>query len=216
MSDMTAHNGHSHRRDRVDHSKTDCVAQRGVGDAECHTAPTEEVLPRRRTSPILLVLLALLGALLVAEWNLSTLVWCVAVASVVAVVASRWLYPECDRAQLGIALPRLWVACLYAWVLVRNIILSSLSVARVVLTGRSSPRIIRITTKLQNPTARLILAHSITLTPGTLTVDMVGPYIYVHWLEATTAHSIKAGDIIKGDLERLLEKMFGEPRDGSP
>ena len=47
---------------------------------------------------------------------------------------------------------------------------------------RIKPGIVRTRTALKSPIGRLILANSITLTPGTLSVDIEGDEIFVHWV----------------------------------
>lgn len=44
------------------------------------------------------------------------------------------------------------------------------------------PGIVRIKTSLKSDEAKTFLANSITLTPGTLTVDIVDDWLYVHWI----------------------------------
>ena len=46
------------------------------------------------------------------------------------------------------------------------------------------PAIVRIKTNLKHPTARLLLANAITLTPGTLSVELKGEWFYIHWVVA--------------------------------
>jgi multicomponent Na+:H+ antiporter subunit E len=54
----------------------------------------------------------------------------------------------------------------------------------------------------------VILANSITLTPGTITLNLDDDHLIVHWLDAETIHSKYAGELIKGDFERLLKRIF--------
>ena len=71
------------------------------------------------------------------------------------------------------------------------------------------PAIVRIKTRLKNPVARLLLANSITLTPGTLTVEMEGPWLYIHWVVADTTDVDKASREISAGFEKYLEVMYG-------
>jgi len=56
---------------------------------------------------------------------------------------------------------------------------------------------------------RLILANSITLTPGTLTVDIEGDTLYIHWIDAKTADMGSATDKIVRKFEKYLEVIYG-------
>jgi multicomponent Na+:H+ antiporter subunit E len=42
------------------------------------------------------------------------------------------------------------------------------------------PGIVKVRTRLKSPMGRLLLANSISLTPGTLTIEMEGEWLYVH------------------------------------
>ncbi|MBC7189819.1 Na+/H+ antiporter subunit E, partial [Candidatus Aerophobetes bacterium] len=61
---------------------------------------------------------------------------------------------------------------------------------------------------LKSDLARVILANSITLTPGTLTLDLKEDHLVVHWLKAKTTHSHYAGRLIKGHFEIWLQKIW--------
>ncbi|RZN61159.1 Na+/H+ antiporter subunit E [Methanonatronarchaeum sp. AMET6-2] len=54
-----------------------------------------------------------------------------------------------------------------------------------VITGKITPGIVEIKTGLTNDVSKTILANSITLTPGTLTVDTEEDTFYVHWMNVT-------------------------------
>jgi multicomponent Na+:H+ antiporter subunit E len=44
------------------------------------------------------------------------------------------------------------------------------------------PGIVKVKTTLKSDEAKTFLANSITLTPGTLTVDIIDDWLYVHWI----------------------------------
>lgn len=70
------------------------------------------------------------------------------------------------------------------------------------------PGIVKIKTSLTTDMAKTFLANSITLTPGTLTVDIRGDELYVHWIY------VKGRDIeewtrnIAGRFEPILRRIF--------
>ena len=66
-------------------------------------------------------------------------------------------------------------------------------------------RVIRFQTCLQNQVAKVVLGNSITLTPGTITVDIEGDQFTVHALSDTAAESL-----LDGDMERRVAWVFGE------
>ena len=60
---------------------------------------------------------------------------------------------------------------------------ANLDVAYRVLTGRINPGIVKVKTNLKTNLATALLANSITLTPGTLTVDVGrGDELFIHWI----------------------------------
>jgi len=67
------------------------------------------------------------------------------------------------------------------------------------------PGIVKVQTGLKTPLGRLLLTNSITLTPGTITVEMKGPDIYVHWINVQDSDPVAATKAIVGDFEKYLE-----------
>jgi multicomponent Na+:H+ antiporter subunit E len=72
------------------------------------------------------------------------------------------------------------------------------------------PGIVKIKTTLKSDEGKAFLANSITLTPGTLTVDIIDDWLYVHWinvhgsLEDTEAMTRD----IAGRFEVTLRRVF--------
>jgi len=44
------------------------------------------------------------------------------------------------------------------------------------------PEMVEVRTSLKSPLGRMLLANTITLTPGTLTVDVIGDRLLIHWV----------------------------------
>jgi len=93
--------------------------------------------------------------------------------------------------RLSFRLFRFW-----AW-LAREIIRSSLEVARLVLSRNLpiSPTVAEFETRCTHPVDRAILGNSITLTPGTLTLNIEGKVVLVHSLTKQGADDIMAGEM---------------------
>ena len=107
---------------------------------------------------------------------------------------------------------RLWSPVqllLYLPVFLKELVLANVDVAFRVLNPRLpiNPGIVRIRTGLKAPYQRLILANSITLTPGTVTLEMDGEDMYVHWIDVKTADPQAAGEAIKGVMERSIARI---------
>ncbi|MCK5271875.1 MAG: Na+/H+ antiporter subunit E [Sedimentisphaerales bacterium] len=71
------------------------------------------------------------------------------------------------------------------------------------------PAIIKVHTNLRTDIARTFLANSITLTPGTLTVDiMEDGDMYIHWINVVTEDPEEQTDIIVKRFETILRRVF--------
>ncbi len=106
---------------------------------------------------------------------------------------------------------RVFMALAYIPYMIWAIIVANLDVARRVVQPRLdiNPGIVRIKTRLKNPVARMILANSITLTPGTLTVEVSGDDLYIHWIDVHAQDSEAASREIAAGFEKYLEVIFG-------
>jgi multicomponent Na+:H+ antiporter subunit E len=93
---------------------------------------------------------------------------------------------------------------LYLMLLLKEIVLANISVAKIVLSPKMniSPCIVRLKTQLKSSLHRAILANSITLTPGTLTVQLKEDELVVHCLVKENIP-----DLIHSKFEKLLLKI---------
>ncbi len=97
--------------------------------------------------------------------------------------------------------------------LIYQIILSNIHVAYLVLNPKSiHPTVVRFKTKLHSDLARVTLANSITLTPGTITMDIEGDEFIVHALSKKVAD-----DLLTGEMEDRVARIYheGEHRPGA-
>ncbi|GKY87340.1 Na+/H+ antiporter subunit E [Sinisalibacter aestuarii] len=99
----------------------------------------------------------------------------------------------------------------YLGYFLRELVRANLAMARIVLSPSLPirPAIVKLRTRLTDPVARLLLANSITLTPGTLSVELKGEWLYVHWVSATTTDPEEATREIVSGFEKYLEVMYG-------
>ena len=70
------------------------------------------------------------------------------------------------------------------------------------------PGIVKVRTTLKSDMAKAFLANSITLTPGTLTVDIVGDHLYVHWINIVTEDPQEETEVIVRKFEGYLRRIF--------
>jgi multicomponent Na+:H+ antiporter subunit E len=94
----------------------------------------------------------------------------------------------------------------YLFYLLFEIYYSGFSAVKMILSGDVNPDIVTIETEIEDDFKKCILANSITLTPGTVTLDVEGKRLKVLWINCLTKDGKVAGEKIKGKLERKLLK----------
>ncbi len=92
----------------------------------------------------------------------------------------------------------------YVLTLVWEIIKANLTVFRMIYSAKYKPEpaVVHFTTDLHSTLARVLLANSITLTPGTITVALTGNEYTVHCLDKELAEGISSSVFVK-----LLTKL---------
>jgi len=70
------------------------------------------------------------------------------------------------------------------------------------------PGIVKIKTTLTTDMAKTFLANSITLTPGTMTVDIKGDELYIHWIYVEGKDINSWTKKIIGGFEPMLRRIF--------
>jgi multicomponent Na+:H+ antiporter subunit E len=70
------------------------------------------------------------------------------------------------------------------------------------------PGIVKVKTTLKSDIAKVFLANSITLTPGTLTIDVDGDDFYVHWIYVSTEDPEQQAAVILQRFEEMLRRIF--------
>jgi len=98
----------------------------------------------------------------------------------------------------------------YVPLFVFQLILSNIDVAFRVLSPKIplNPGFVKISTDLKGDFAKLTLANSITLTPGTLSVDIDGSDIYIHTVDVKGKTPEENREIISSKFEKVLGVVF--------
>lgn len=133
---------------------------------------------------IYLVLTAGSGNILL--WNMPELVLAIIFAIITALIVRVIFNKIGIRLGFKMLNPKRWLLFL-AYVFgpfAFSLIKANLDVAYRVLTGKIRPAIVEINPELKNDFGVVMLANSITLTPGTLTLEAKGGKLYIHWLNA--------------------------------
>ncbi len=86
----------------------------------------------------------------------------------------------------------------------KEIVRSSIDVARIILDPKLpiSPRIVEFEATAQKPVGQVTLGNSITLTPGTLTLDLHEGVLTVHALTEASAR-----DLMSGEMDRRVAEL---------
>jgi multicomponent Na+:H+ antiporter subunit E len=84
----------------------------------------------------------------------------------------------------------------WGW-LAKEIFKANIDVAKIVLSPRMpiSPRVVRVKATQKTDLGLVIFANSITLTPGTVTIDIEGDEMVVHALSQDLADGVLNGDM---------------------
>ena len=111
------------------------------------------------------------------------------------------LDPEALPVHLGIR-PFLYPPWLF-----KEVVLSNIAVARVILSPRLPihPRILRVRVSQKSDVAKVIYANSITLTPGTVSIGVKGSYITVHAIAEDVADGL-----LEGEMDRRVSSLEGD------
>ncbi len=98
----------------------------------------------------------------------------------------------------------------YFFVFMIALIKANFDVARIVINPKLpiNPGIVEVDSKLTSPFAKMILANSITLTPGTLTVDIIDNKFFIHWLYVTGTDQETTYREIAKQFEDILIKIY--------
>ena len=79
----------------------------------------------------------------------------------------------------------------------REIIVSNIDTARIILFGQPDPVVFRVPASQKTAAGITTYANSITLTPGTVTMDIDDKGFIVHALTEEMADGVRSGDMDK-------------------
>ena len=165
---------------------------------------TEDARPKLAHLVFSVGVLTLLWLLLADSLSRDEVIAGVVVAVLVTLIAGRRL-AILSGVRLSLAAPVHLV--LYLVTFFAALIRSNLDMAGRVLSPSLPirPGVVEIETRLQSPLGRMLLANSITLTPGTLSIDIIGDKILVHWIDVAPGEDLKAAThAISASFERHI------------
>jgi len=150
----------------------------------------------------------LVWILITMVFSIPSLVAGVVVALITATFAGEMLIVTNRKFHLK----RVWYTIEYLIKFIWELIKANFHVAYIVIHPLLpiKPGIVKVRTKLKRDSALTMLANSITLTPGTLTVDVdvENQILYVHWIDVKSTDIEETTKDVGGRFEKLLEEIF--------
>lgn len=125
--------------------------------------------------------------------------------AVVLLILKRMDNIDKEPSEVGIGLKFIR----YLPFLIVEIIRSSIQVTRLIWgsPGKLSPSLAKISAESVPPSKRTLYANSITLTPGTLTVDLIDDELTVHALQESSID-----ELAEGKMDKKIASIWGEKK----
>lgn len=159
----------------------------------------------KRTYLVLFFSLWIFWILLTSSLSLANLLVGLACSLLTTFLSKFLLASHLENIQLS---PRqLWRILLYLPKLIKQVVVANIDVAERLLYPEIpiSPAIVKFKFTSKKPLTQFTLANSITLTPGTLTVDIREKYFFVHCLASEHVENI-----LKGTLQNQVISIYEE------
>lgn len=150
---------------------------------------------------ILILLCCAMWCILAGNFHIGTVLAGLVCGSAVVFITHRFILLPEDRPHRAISPLNM---LRYVPYLIFSIYRAGFALIPKMLTGRCRFGVYRIGTALAGPLSRAVLANSITMTPGTMTVDEQDGALTVLWLQADTRDPGEAARRIAGGFERIL------------
>ncbi|MCY6369144.1 Na+/H+ antiporter subunit E [Clostridium ganghwense] len=147
-------------------------------------------------------------AILLLFWFLFTLdfsLWNSIVGTIISVIITRFSFGIVyDDSDFIVRIPNVFILIRYSFRLIYEIYRASfLQIIRILKKDNDSV-IVKVELDITDPFLITIIANSITLTPGTITVDAVDNILYVLYIKDDG----KDGEKLKKDIKNRFEKYF--------
>ena len=131
---------------------------------------------------------------------------------VVSAIISGLLCTKCQLFSDLKLTPKAFITSIvFIFVFLFDLLKSNIDVAIRVLSPSLpiNPGIVEVKTKLKSKFGRMLLANSITLTPGTLTVEVIEDSFFIHWIDVQEIDIDRASKDLVEKFEKYLAVMYG-------
>jgi multicomponent Na+:H+ antiporter subunit E len=121
------------------------------------------------------------------------------VGAVVAFVVAKYFTKDNKMSLRGLTIKYLKFTPIF----IKNLVQSNIEVAKIVLNPKLpiNTGVVKLKTRLKDDPSKLILANAITLTPGTITLELDNNELYVHVLNLNSLDR----DILQKEIVDTLE-----------
>ena len=162
----------------------------------------------RKSRIVVFFLSLLIWILITMVFSIPSLIAGIIIALITSIFAGEMLIIT----ERKFHLKRVWYTIEYLVKFIWELFKANFNVAYIVIHPLLpiKPGIVKVKTKLKRDSALTMLANSITLTPGTLTVDIDvdNQILYVHWIDVKFTDIEQTTKDIGGRFEKLLEEIF--------
>ena len=155
----------------------------------------------------LFILTLLFWLLLTFDLSVANLVAGAVAALITSLLFGKYFYTKLFKFLQPV---RYFWLVIYLLILIWECIKANFDVAYRVLHPAMpiKPGIVKVKLDLESDFARAMLANSITMTPGTISVDIIDDYIYVHWIYVSSEDPEEYSRKITGRFEKYIKKTF--------
>mgnify|MGYP000194531735 CR=1 FL=1 len=156
---------------------------------------------------ITFIFLFLIWLLFSASINTYSIIIGIAGSFLIAIISYKAFIPF-HQSHIRYIIAQPFYLIFFLFYLIFSIYYSSFIMLFTICKRESNVKLVHFRTYLNSDAARLLLALSITLTPGTICVDLNDDHLVVNWFNSKTVHNKEAGELIKGTIEKILQKVF--------
>lgn len=146
---------------------------------------------------------------LMAGFNVQEVIVGAAVSIILSVILSNYVQLSF---KLNVVIKLLMFIFMYIPILIIELIKANLDVAKRVLNPNLpiNPGIVKVPTKVKSDLGKLTLANSITLTPGTISIDADEENVYIHWIDVKGETAEEHQKHISSSFEGVLGRIFND------
>jgi len=167
----------------------------------CNTTGTQGAAMYKRLM-VIIPALAFVVAILLEDFSWAGILVALVISTVAVLFTTRFLPPQ------AIKNVNYWQLVTFPFYLIGQIYISGFHVMKILLKGYPKVDIVTVKTHISADLLRVILVDAITLTPGSISLDLHDDELTILWLhdrDSSTSTDV-ADKILKQNLERRLQK----------